>query len=106
MSVQDLVLEALGSDRRTTFLLALGHRLGIAARQLYVDPSAGQIAQARACNEMMISIFSQTWAAGDSEASGYPDAEFLPILLGKADAGGARAHLQDAVQSALRYAGE
>ncbi|CAM5350890.1 hypothetical protein SANTM175S_05545 [Streptomyces antimycoticus] len=50
--------------------------------------------QARACNEIMIAIWLQVWALKDTEGDGYPDSEFLPILLGKADAGNARSHLR------------
>ncbi|MEZ0107653.1 hypothetical protein ABH920_001645 [Catenulispora sp. EB89] len=85
------------------FLLALGHRLGIAARELYADPATVDAAQASACNEMMISVFSQAWATDDRAVAGYPDADFLSILVGKADAGNARGLLQNAVVSAQRY---
>jgi hypothetical protein len=103
MSTETAVLEALRSERRQTFLLALAHRLGIAARGLYNEPTSADVARARACNEMMIAILSQAWATEDPTNSAYPDAEFLSVLLGKADAGDARLQLRDAVQSALRY---
>ncbi|MEU8828050.1 hypothetical protein [Streptomyces sp. NPDC048636] len=96
------MLAILDSASRETFLVAMGHRLGISARDVFTGEGPQQLAQARACNEMMISIWSQLWATKDSSGGGYPDPEFLSALLNKADAGDARAHLRHAMESALR----
>ncbi|MFD3538994.1 hypothetical protein ACFWUQ_05780 [Streptomyces sp. NPDC058662] len=101
MNIRDRVLAVLESESKEAFLLALGHRLGTSARFIFSEESSDALQRARACNEMMIAIWLQVWAMKDAEGDGYPDAEFLPILLGKADAGNARSHLRDAIESAL-----
>lgn len=95
------MLAVLESDSKGVFLLALGHRLGISARIIFSEGSPDALQQARACNEMMIAIWLQAWAMTDAEGDGYPDSEFPSILLGKADAGNARPHLRNAIESAL-----
>ncbi|MBL1097887.1 hypothetical protein [Streptomyces coffeae] len=102
MSARDRVLAILDSHSRETFLIAMGHRLGVSAREVFTGEGPHRLAQAQACNEMMISIWSQLWATKESQDSGYPDPEFLSALLSKADAGDARAHLRHALESALR----
>ncbi|QKV96196.1 hypothetical protein HUT19_34465 [Streptomyces sp. NA02950] len=102
MSARDRVLAILDSPSRETFLIAVGHRLGISARDIFTDADPRRFAQAQACNEIMISIWSQLWATKESRGSGYPDPEFLSALLSKADAGDARTHLRHALESALR----
>ncbi len=103
MSARDRVLAILASESRETFLVAVGHRLGISTRDVFTgEGGPHQLAQARACNEMMISIWSQLWATRDSPGSGYADPDFLSALLAKADAGDARTHLRHALESALR----
>ncbi|MEU5641755.1 hypothetical protein [Streptomyces milbemycinicus] len=104
MNVRDQVLAVLNSESRETFLVAMGHRLGISARDIFTEDRPGALSQAQACNEMMICIWSQVWATKGSGVTGhpgYPDADFLPVLLGKADAGDARSHLRNAIESAL-----
>lgn len=101
MKIGDRVLAVLESDSKEAFLLALGHRLGISARFIFSERSSDALQQAQACNEMMIAIWLQVWAMKDAEGDGYPDSEFLPILLEKADAGNARSHLRNAIESAL-----
>ncbi|MBA2806745.1 hypothetical protein E0500_004570 [Streptomyces sp. KM273126] len=105
MNIRDRVLAVLESESKEVFLLALGHRLGISARFIFSERSSDALQQARACNEMMIAIWLQVWAMKDDEGDGYPDSEFLPILLGKADAGNARSHLRNAIESALLSVG-
>lgn len=95
------MLAVLESESKEVFLLALGHRLVISARFIFSEGSSDALQQARASNEMMIAIWLQLWAMKDAEADGYPDSEFLPILLGKAHAGNALPHLRDAIESAL-----
>lgn len=101
MNIRDRVLAVLESESKEVFLLALGHRLGISARFIFSEASSDALQQARACNEMMIAIWLQVWAMKDAEGDGYPDSEFLPILLGKADAGNARPYLRDAIVGAM-----
>jgi hypothetical protein len=50
---------------------------------------------------MTIAIWMQVWATKDEAVAGYPDPEFLAILLEKADAGDARSQLRFAVKQAL-----
>ena len=100
MSMQVRVLEALRSDARESFLVALGHGLGISARSIFAEPESSK--SGRACNEMMIAIWSQLWAGKSREVDGYPDEEFLHILLAKADLGDARRHLRNALEESLR----
>ncbi|GGR42312.1 hypothetical protein GCM10010219_54540 [Streptomyces netropsis] len=102
MNVRAQVRSILASEARETFLLALGHRLGTSTRLVFVEEGPERLRAARACNEMMIVVWSQLWATRAPEtASGYPDAEFLPVLLEKADAGDARPYLRDALESTL-----
>ncbi|MFV8132331.1 hypothetical protein [Streptomyces syringium] len=105
MNVRAEVHSILASGARETFLLALGHRLGTSTRLVFVEDGeegGDRLRAARACNEMMIVVWSQLWATREPEtASGYPDAEFLPVLLEKADAGDARPYLRDALESTL-----
>ncbi|TNY37958.1 hypothetical protein [Thermomonospora catenispora] len=103
MNIRTKFLEALNSDSKETFLIALGHHLGISARDTFTgDPLNGQ-REARACNEMMIAIWSQVWAVNDENVRGYPDSDFLSILIEKADAGDARHHLRNAIEIALSF---
>lgn len=102
MSVRQHVLSALASDSKETFLLALGHRLAISARECFTLEAREGMRQAEACNEMMIVIWVQVLAMKDEGTSGYPDPELLSILVGKADAGEARRHLRNAIEGALR----
>ncbi|SDM58812.1 hypothetical protein [Nonomuraea jiangxiensis] len=101
MNIGDRVRTVLGSPRKEKFLLALGHRLGIAARGVFTGDASQAARQAQACNEMMIAIWSQMWAMKTAGPTGHPDREFLAILLEKADAGDARLNLLDALNSAL-----
>ncbi|MEU2513942.1 hypothetical protein [Streptomyces syringium] len=102
VNVRAEVRSILASESRETFLLALGHRLGTSTRVVFVEEGPGSLRAARACNEMMIVVWSQLWATrAPQTASGYPDAEFLPVLLEKADAGDARPYLRDALESTL-----
>ncbi|MGX8908968.1 hypothetical protein ACR820_27705 [Streptomyces netropsis] len=107
VNVRAEVHSILASESRETFLLALGHRLGTSTRVVFVEggeEGSGSLRAARACNEMMIVVWSQLWATRAPEtASGYPDAEFLPVLLEKADAGDARPYLRDALESTLLH---
>ncbi|WP_052851296.1 hypothetical protein [Streptomyces avicenniae] len=101
MSLGNRALAALASDSaRGPFLLALGHRLGIAAREIFADGSPGRLRRAQACNEMMIIIWTQARAPRGS-GDGYPDRAFLTALLSKADGGEARPQLDHAVRAAL-----
>ncbi|MFI0734525.1 hypothetical protein ACH4S9_36865 [Streptomyces sp. NPDC021225] len=102
MSVRDQVLATLNSGSREMFLVALGHRLGISARDVLTGDGERELREAQACNEMMIAIWSQLWATKDPGEGGYPDPDFLSALLRKADAGDARSHLRNAIESALR----
>ncbi|WP_179892201.1 hypothetical protein [Streptomyces sp. rh34] len=52
---------------------------------------------------MMIAIWSQLDAAKSAGAAGYPDAEFLSILLSKADTADARPYLRSALENALTF---
>ncbi|MEH0582160.1 hypothetical protein QBA54_48810 [Streptomyces sp. B21-108] len=101
MTVRERVLEVLNSASKETFLLVMGHRLGISAREAFVGDRPEGMRQAQACNEMMIALWSQVRAMKDDGAQGYPDADFLAVLLEKADAGDARPHLRHAIESAL-----
>ncbi|MFH8389225.1 hypothetical protein [Streptomyces sp. NPDC018036] len=107
MTIHDQFLTALKSASRETFLLAMGHRLGVSARDVFAEDGPGgpggpdALPCARACNEMMIAIWSQLWATKDPGVQGYPDGEFLSILMGKADMGGARPQLRSAIESSL-----
>ncbi|GCD47306.1 hypothetical protein [Streptomyces paromomycinus] len=101
MKIQDRFLEVLTSDARETFLLALGHRMAIFTRDALAQDAAHGTQHARACNEMSIAVWSQVWATRDAEVAGYPDSDFLPVLLEKADRGDARAFLRHAVESSL-----
>lgn len=104
MNVRAEVRSILASGSRETFLLALGHRLGTSTRVVFTEEGPERLRAARACNEMMIVVWSQLWATRAPEtASGYPDAEFLPVLLEKADAGDARPYLRDALESTLLH---
>ncbi|MBD9700793.1 hypothetical protein [Streptomyces caniscabiei] len=105
MNIRDQVLAILNSPSKETFLLVMGHRLGIAARDVFAGDMQRGMRQAQACNEMMIAIFSQVRAMKDDGADGYPDSDFLSVLLGKADAGDARPHLRHAIESALLSVG-
>ncbi|MFD8997119.1 hypothetical protein [Streptomyces abikoensis] len=105
MSVQDEVRSVLGSPLRETFLQALGRELGFSARLIFTEGSPEGLEQARACNEMMIVIWAQFSGSGQVAGEGYPDEVFLPVLREKADAGGARHHLREAVEGALRFLG-
>ncbi|TDC74280.1 hypothetical protein [Streptomyces hainanensis] len=102
MTLGDRVLGVLASEARETFLLALGHRLGIEARQNFLGEDASDaLPRARACNEMMIVIWSQLWAGRGAGDEGYPDRDFLTALSHRAQAGDAREQLAQAVRSAL-----
>ncbi|GCD39206.1 hypothetical protein OEIGOIKO_07035 [Streptomyces chrestomyceticus JCM 4735] len=101
MNIQDRVLGILNSDARETFLLALGHRMGIFTREALDEDAAHGTQQARACNEMTIAIWSQVWATRDAKVEGYPDSEFLPVLLEKADRGNARRYLRHSLESSM-----
>lgn len=101
MNIQDRFLEILSSDSREVFLVALGHRLGISMRDALGGEAAHGWRQAWACNEMMIAVWPQVWSAKEGGVTGYPDSEFLSILLEKADAGNVRIHLRSAIESAL-----
>ncbi|MCX4760844.1 hypothetical protein OG562_07660 [Streptomyces sp. NBC_01275] len=102
MGVHERFLTVLDSDSRETFLLTLGHRLGVSARGIFVSDAPDGLRQAQACNEMMIALWAQARAQeGEEGAPGYPDADFLSVLLEKADAGDARPHLRNAIESAL-----
>lgn len=105
MKIRDRVLAALESDSKETFLLAVGHRLGISARGIFAEEASGGLRQAQACNEMMIAIWSQVWAIKDERVSGYPDSESLSILLSKAGAGDVQSHLRGAIEGALFLVG-
>lgn len=105
MNIREQVLAILESESKEAFLLLLGHRLGISARFTFSEECSDGLRQARACNEMMIAIWSQVGAMKDEGVNGYPDSEFLSILLGKADAGNARSYLRDAIESALLSVG-
>ncbi|MER7791551.1 hypothetical protein [Streptomyces sp. NPDC097640] len=108
MSARDQVLATLNSGSREMFLVALGHRLGISARDVFTGDGDGdgdgerELREAQACNEMMIAIWSHLWATKEPREGGYPDPDFLSALLRKADAGDARSHLRNAIESALR----
>jgi len=102
MNARDQVLAILNSESRERFLVALGHRLGISARDVFTRDDQYGVQQAQACNEMMISIWSQLWATKKPHVGGYSDPDFLSALLRKADAGDARSHLRNAIGSALR----
>ncbi|GAB2793565.1 hypothetical protein [Streptomyces daliensis] len=103
MNIRQQVEAVLTSEKREVFLRTLGHRLGISAREIFArdEDERGGLLQARACNEMMIAIWSQLAVAREVGAEGYPDAEFLPVLLSKADMGEARGYLRSALESAL-----
>jgi hypothetical protein len=101
MNIRDQVLAILKSESKEAFLLALGHRLGISARGIFSEEGSEALQQARACNEMMIAIWSQVWGMKYARENGYPDSEFLSILMGKSDVGNARHHLRNAIESAL-----
>lgn len=101
MKISDQFLAAMQSDSRETFLLAMGHRLGVAAREIFTGDGSADLQRARACNEMMIAIWSQLWATKDPVGGGYPDTEFLRVLIGKADEGDARSYLRSAIESSL-----
>ncbi|MFK8845401.1 hypothetical protein [Streptomyces sp. Ac-502] len=101
MNIRRRILEILNSDSREIFLLALGHRMGIFTRDALLQDAAQGTQYAKACNEMNIAIWSQVWATRDEKVAGYPDAEFLPILLEKADRGDARSFLRYAIDSSL-----
>lgn len=101
MNIRDQVLAILNSESKEAFLLAIGHRLGISARDIFAEDGLDGLRRAQACNEMMISIWSQAWAMKEARVNGYPDSDFLSVLLGKADAGDARPHLRNAIESAL-----
>jgi hypothetical protein len=103
VKIHDQVLAALKSESRETFLLAMGHRLGVSAREIFAVQGSDSLRCAQACNEVMIAIWSQLWAAKGSSLQGYPDAEFLSILTGKADVGGARPYLRNAIESSLFF---
>ncbi|OLT38280.1 hypothetical protein BJF79_27475 [Actinomadura sp. CNU-125] len=92
----------LESDLREEFLKILGHRLGVSAREIFADSSADGLRRAGACNEMMIALWTQLYST-DEAGAGYPDGEFLSVLLGKADAGDVRGHLRNALESALLW---
>lgn len=102
MSIRQRVLSALASDSKETFLLSLGHRLAISARECFTLEAREGARQAEACNEMMIVIWVQVLAMKDEGVNGYPDPELLSVLVGKADAGEARPHLHNAIAGALR----
>ncbi|WP_405960970.1 hypothetical protein OG235_31115 [Streptomyces sp. NBC_00024] len=106
MSIRDQVLAILNSPSKEAFLLAMGHRLGISARDVFAGDMQRGMRQAQACNEMMIALWSQVRAMKDEGTHGYPDSDFLSVLLGKADAGDARPHLRHAIESALFSVGE
>jgi hypothetical protein len=106
MNIRDRIVAIMNSDAKEAFLLSMGHRLGISARGAFSADAPRGISQASACNEMMITIWSQIWAMKDEAVHGYPDAEFLSVLIGKADAGDARPHLRNAIESALISVGE
>ncbi|PSK88041.1 hypothetical protein CLV63_1303 [Murinocardiopsis flavida] len=101
MTVQQEFRAVLESGSRDALLRALGHRLGISAREIFAEQAPDALSQARACNEMMIALWAQTDTARRAGVAGYPDAEFLAILRSKADTGGARVHLRRAVEGAL-----
>lgn len=103
MNIRDRVQSALESDARELFLRTLGHLLGISAREIFASDTPGSLSQARACNEMMIAIWSQFNVAKSAGVAGYPDSEFLTILLSKADTGDARSYLRSALESALTF---
>ncbi|MDT0346325.1 hypothetical protein [Streptomyces litchfieldiae] len=106
MSIRGQVLAIMNSEAKETFLLAMGHRLGISARDVFAGDAQHGSRQAQACNEMMIAIWSQVWAMKDGAVKGYPDSDFIAILLEKADLGGARLHLRNAIESALVSVGK
>ncbi|WP_327131507.1 hypothetical protein OG311_09820 [Streptomyces sp. NBC_01343] len=101
MNIRDKVLAILNSDSKEAFLLAMGHRLGISARDIFAEDSLDGLRRAQACNEIMISIWSQVWAMKEAQVNGYLDSDFLSILVGKADVGDARPHLRNAIEGAL-----
>lgn len=101
MKTDEKVLALLGSDLRTMFLKSLGKNLGISARLVFADPGDDGLRRARACNEMMIAIWSQVGATGKL-ADGYPDNVFLSVLIEKADAGNARSNLRNALEFAFK----
>ena len=106
MRIREQVETTLKSGARELFLRTLGHRLGISAREVFVSDNPNSLSQARACNEMMIAIWSQLAVAKTAGAAGYPDSEFLSILATKADMGDARAYLRSAVESSLDFVGK
>lgn len=101
MNVREKFLEILGSESRGTFLVSLGNHLGISMRDILREGGSGDLRQARACNEIMIAIWSQVGATIGGSAAGYPDSEFISILMEKADMGNARHHLRNAIEGAL-----
>lgn len=101
MNISDQVLAILNSNGKEMFLVTVGQRLGISTRDAFSKDASQAVLQARACNEMMIAIWSQIWSTKEEAVSGYPDTEFLSILLEKADMGDARSHLKFAIESAL-----
>jgi hypothetical protein len=103
MNIRDRFQSALDSERREFFLRTLGHRIGISAREIFAGDTPDSLAKARACNEMMIAIWSQLDAARSAGVAGYPDTEFLTILLSKADTGNARPYLRSALESSLNF---
>ncbi|MGP3964951.1 hypothetical protein ACTWPT_54265 [Nonomuraea sp. 3N208] len=106
MKIRDRVRSALESEARELFLRTLGHRLGISAREIFASDTPDSLSQARACNEMMIAIWSQLDVAKSTGVAGYPDSEFLTVLLSKADGGSARPYLRSAIESALTFVDE
>lgn len=105
-NIREKVVAILNSNSKEIFLLAMGHRLGISARDAFPEVDTQAVRQARACNELMIAILSQIWAMKNEAVDGYPDSDFLSVLTEKADAGGARLHLRNAIEGALNSMGE
>ncbi|MFD8914739.1 hypothetical protein [Streptomyces sp. NPDC059575] len=103
MKIHEQFLTALKSESRETFLLAMGHRLGVSAREIFAEDGPDSLRCARACNEVMIAIWSQLWASKEPSVQSYPDGEFLSILIDKADTGSARPYLRSAIESSLFF---
>jgi hypothetical protein len=101
MTVEDRVTALLGSDLRTKFLKSLGWNLGLSARFIFAHPGVDGMGRARACNEIMMAIWSQV-ESGGGPADGFPDESFISVLLSKADAGGVRINLREALERSFR----
>jgi hypothetical protein len=85
--VRDLVEEALGSDRRLTFLAKLAWELVVSNRGYYPDPDTDLYRQAGmsiCVNEILHNLTSQIWSDLDHGRGGYPDQALIGGMLSKA----------------------